>query len=274
MGKKVTPVSFDDALQYLHPIKTIWSPIPFTWVRLRRWPYRGDIAFVTAVKPSGIPSIMFIPRLSYTASLRKRKRGKRTIPTASLFDLGRARTAEGVDCVREVSVSRQLGDDDNPHTFTFWKYKDQYYNIHGFCEVFDADPALFAPINADPSINDLLSFSTGLTNEMFEEFAAPICNQTLQAGDNVYVFHRMSDVQGMFGKVAFISSSEALLLDETNLLVHVDLQFIRRYFKVGDYVRVFAGPHTGVEGWVVATEQLNVTVSKHDDHQSEQVSQF
>ena len=174
-----------------------------SWVRLRRYPYRGDLAFICSVKPSSLSAtvivILCIDFNSLAGNTGKRKRSH--CPIRSLFDANKVAAAYG----RE-SVQRR-----NTGVFIFKGdiYKDGYLEL----EV----ESLRTKVTL--SKEELLSFRFCplIPPDFVKHSLDLLCSETLHSSDNVKV--TKGALVGSLGRIHTVHQGEAKVLTSTNIRV-------------------------------------------------------
>ena len=233
----------DDGPRYLKEPPS-YTPVANSWVRLHRYPYRGDLAFIRSVQPSSLSAtVIVIPRIDFNslaANTGKRKRGHR--PIQSLFDANKVAAAYG----RE-SVQRR-----NPGVFIFKGdiYKDGYLELE--VESLRAE--------ATPSKEELLSFGFCplIPLDFVKRNLDLLHSETLNSGDTVKV--AKGALAGSLGRIHTVHQGEAEVLTSTNTRVTLPVSVLRRNFEVGDNVIVAIGKEAGMTGLVVSVIGENITL--------------
>uniref|UniRef100_A0A8C2GVJ2 Transcription elongation factor SPT5 n=1 Tax=Cyprinus carpio TaxID=7962 RepID=A0A8C2GVJ2_CYPCA len=238
-------VPIKEMTDVLKVVKEVTNLKPKSWVRLKRGLYKDDIAQVDYVEPSqNTISLKMIPRIdldrikarmSMKDWFAKRKKLKR--PTQRLFDAEKIRSLGG-----EVS-----------HDGDFMIFEGNRYSRKGF---------LFKSFAMSAVVRDsshLLWFwvQRGLTlnhNDFINSRKEREHN--LQAGDNVEVCE--GELINLQGKILSVDGNKITIMPKHEDLKD-PLEFpaheLRKYFRMGDHVKVIAGRFEGDTGLIVRVEE-------------------
>jgi len=219
------------------------------WVRLKRSVYKDDLAQVDYVDTAqGQAHLKLIPRIDYTRkrgalktadteNILKRKKAKR--PVAKLFD---------IDAIR--AIGGEVSNDGDFMIFEGNRYR------RGFLYKAFAISALL--INGvKPTLSELEKFEehpegvelseTVTNNEMLHGIAP---------GDNVEVCE--GELVNLQGKVIAIDGNKVTMMPQHQDLkdpIEFQAHELKKYFQVGDHVKVIAGRYEGDTGLVVRVEE-------------------
>lgn len=241
------------------------SPLPVKegdWVRVKvKGLYKDDIGYVlNADVPNSSAMVLLFPRLSYVKGLKNdRKNGLITRPPPALFDHNRARVVFGQISVRGNDATqsytfRKMSFQDGflKRVFPFRQLvmKDvhpTYKEIEGFC------PYL---MKTTPS------WDWSRSRWYRDDYLKGLC-----IGDRVRV------VQGQeMGRVGYVVdvkeygvvevqySTELNTNLDTDVRVELPAHHTVRAFRVGDYIRVRHGIHTGIRGDIVEIDKNTLRV--------------
>uniref|UniRef100_A0A131YYN5 Transcription elongation factor SPT5 n=1 Tax=Rhipicephalus appendiculatus TaxID=34631 RepID=A0A131YYN5_RHIAP len=228
---------------------------PKQWVRLKRGIYRDDLAQVDYVDTAqGQVNLKLLPRVDYTrprGALRstsnepeKRKKSKR--PAAKLFD---------VDAIRAVGGEVTTDGD-------FLIFEGNRYSRKGFLYKAFATSAIIAD-GVKPTLSELEKFEEqpeGLELELGEARKEEQ-GHSFAPGDNVEVAE--GELVHLQGKIISIDGNKITMLPKhEDLTDPLDFQAheLKKYFKMGDHVKVIAGRFEGDTGLIVRVEDNMVVL--------------
>lgn len=228
---------------------------PKQWVRLKRGIYRDDLAQVDYVDTAqGQVNLKLLPRVDYTrprGALRstsnepeKRKKSKR--PAAKLFD---------VDAIRAVGGEVTTDGD-------FLIFEGNRYSRKGFLYKAFATSAIIAD-GVKPTLSELEKFEEqpeGLELELGETRKEEQ-GHSFAPGDNVEVAE--GELVHLQGKIISIDGNKITMLPKhEDLTDPLDFQSheLKKYFKMGDHVKVIAGRFEGDTGLIVRVEDNMVVL--------------
>uniref|UniRef100_A0A8C1Q3W7 Transcription elongation factor SPT5 n=1 Tax=Cyprinus carpio TaxID=7962 RepID=A0A8C1Q3W7_CYPCA len=238
-------VPIKEMTDVLKVVKEVTNLKPKSWVRLKRGLYKDDIAQVDYVEPSqNTISLKMIPRIdldrikarmSMKDWFAKRKKLKR--PTQRLFDAEKIRSLGG-----EVS-----------HDGDFMIFEGNRYSRKGFlfksfamsAVVRDSSHLLWFWVQRGLTLNHNDFINTGKERE-----------HNLQAGDNVEVCE--GELINLQGKILSVDGNKITIMPKHEDLKD-PLEFpaheLRKYFRMGDHVKVIAGRFEGDTGLIVRVEE-------------------
>ncbi|KAK1899562.1 Transcription elongation factor SPT5 [Dissostichus eleginoides] len=224
-------VPIKEMTDVLKVVKEVTNLKPKSWVRLKRGLYKDDIAQVDYVEPSqNTISLKMIPRIDLDRikakmSLKdwfaKRKKFKR--PAQRLFDAEKIRSLGG-----EVS-----------HDGDFMIFEANRYSRKGFLFKSFAMSAVITD-GVKPTLSELEKFEDQPEGIDLEVSTSKEREHNLQAGDNVEVCE--GELINLQGKI---------LSDPLEFPAHE----LRKYFRMGDHVKVIAGRYEGDTGLIVRVEE-------------------
>ncbi|CAH1787389.1 unnamed protein product [Owenia fusiformis] len=229
---------------------------PKAWVRLKRGIYKDDLAQVDYVDP--VQNIVFlktIPRIDYTrmrGALRgtgdaeKRKRKRR--PAQKLFDVDSIRAIGG-----EVSSD---GD--------FLIFEGNKYSRKGFLYKNFVMSAIVAE-GVKPTLSELEKFEDQPDNMEMELIprsgGSGEVTHSFIPGDNVEVAE--GELINLQGKVISVDGNKIIMMPKHEDLKD-PLEFpaheLKKFFKMGDHVKVIAGRYEGDTGLIVRVEDSMVVL--------------
>lgn len=221
-----------------------------SWVRPKKGLYKGDIGFVRCFT-SELVDVVLVPRvcmeLPDPSSKGKRKRQLRDRPSRRLFNPAEIIKVFGP----EAAV---FGD--GTYLFKNEIYKDGY-----LCSLFDHSDLT---IEFNPTTDEIapLVVSSEFSSVALEKLVAKNTAAGLSIGDNVEIIS--GEPQGLRGKLANVEMDTVQITLESSSngsvhLIEIPRKDVRKYFEVGDYVKVKAGTEQGRSGWVVGCDRGSVT---------------
>ncbi|XP_042899207.1 transcription elongation factor SPT5 [Parasteatoda tepidariorum] len=223
---------------------------PKQWVRLKRGLYKDDLAQVDFVNVAqNFVHLKLIPRIDYTkkrGALRtsepeKRKKGRK--PPPKLFDVDAIRALGG-----EVSTD---GD--------YLIFEGNRFSRKGFLFKSFAKSALIID-GVKPTLSELEKFAEkndakGMEIEL-SETGQDDGSHSFSPGDNVEVCE--GELIHLQGRVITVDGNKVTMLP-THEDLKDPLEFpaheLRKYFKMGDHVKVIAGTYEGDTGLIVRVEE-------------------
>uniref|UniRef100_A0A7N8XYC3 Transcription elongation factor SPT5 n=1 Tax=Mastacembelus armatus TaxID=205130 RepID=A0A7N8XYC3_9TELE len=234
-------VPIKEMTDVLKVVKEVTNLKPKSWVRLKRGLYKDDIAQVDYVEPSqNTISLKMIPRIDLDRikakmSLKdwfaKRKKFKR--PAQRLFDAEKIRSLGG-----EVS-----------HDGDFMIFEGNRYSRKGFLFKSFAMSAVITD-GVKPTLSELEKFEDQPEGIDLER------EHNLQAGDNVEVCE--GELINLQGKILSVDGNKITIMPKHEDLKD-PLEFpaheLRKYFRMGDHVKVIAGRYEGDTGLIVRVEE-------------------
>ncbi|KFM58475.1 Transcription elongation factor SPT5, partial [Stegodyphus mimosarum] len=220
------------------------------WVRLKRGLYKDDLAQVDLLNHAqNYVLLKLIPRIDYSkkrGALRstdqeKRKKGRK--PPPKLFDVDAVRALGG-----EISTD---GD--------YLIFEGNRYSRKGFLFKSFAKSALIID-GVKPTLSELEKFAekndtAGMEIELSEGTGQDDASHSFSPGDNVEVcegelIHLQGRVIAVDGNKVTMLPSHEDLKDPLEFPAHE----LRKYFKMGDHVKVIAGTYEGDTGLIVQVE--------------------
>ncbi|XP_077549814.1 transcription elongation factor subunit Spt5 [Haemaphysalis longicornis] len=228
---------------------------PKQWVRLKRGIYRDDLAQVDYVDTAQSQvNLKLLPRVDYTrprgalrsASNEPEKRKKSKRPAAKLFD---------VDAIRAVGGEVTTDGD-------FLIFEGNRYSRKGFLYKAFATSAIIAD-GVKPTLSELEKFEEqpeGLELELGENRKEEQ-GHSFAPGDNVEVAE--GELVHLQGKIISIDGNKITMLPKhEDLTDPLDFQAheLKKYFKMGDHVKVIAGRFEGDTGLIVRVEENMVVL--------------
>uniref|UniRef100_A0A3P8WG91 Transcription elongation factor SPT5 n=1 Tax=Cynoglossus semilaevis TaxID=244447 RepID=A0A3P8WG91_CYNSE len=241
-------VPIKEMTDVLKVVKEVTNLKPKSWVRLKRGLYRDDIAQVDYVELSqNTISLKMIPRIDLDRIKAKmslkdwfaKKKYKR--PPQRLFDTEKIRSLGG-----EVS-----------HDGDFMIFEGNRYSRKGFLFKSFAMSAVITD-GVKPTLSELEKFEDqpeGIDLEVVTE-SGKEREHNLQAGDNVEVCE--GELINLQGKILSVDGNKITIMPKHEDLKD-PLEFpaheLRKYFRMGDHVKVIAGRYEGDTGLIVRVEE-------------------
>uniref|UniRef100_A0A670JFA7 Transcription elongation factor SPT5 n=1 Tax=Podarcis muralis TaxID=64176 RepID=A0A670JFA7_PODMU len=243
-------VPIKEMTDVLKVVKEVTNLKPKSWVRLKRGIYKDDIAQVDYVEPSQNQiSLKMIPRIDFDRikarmSLKdwfaKRKKFKR--PPQRLFDAEKIRSLGG-----DVASD---GD--------FLIFEGNRYSRKGFLFKSFAMSAVITE-GVKPTLSELEKFEDqpeGIDLEVVTESTGKEREHNFQPGDNVEVCE--GELINLQGKILSVDGNKITIMpkhEDLKDMLEFPAQELRKYFKMGDHVKVIAGRFEGDTGLIVRVEE-------------------
>ncbi|KAJ3555848.1 hypothetical protein NP233_g12109 [Leucocoprinus birnbaumii] len=257
----------NDVVSLFKPIRGVrcYTPRPNTWVRLRSWPFKNDLAFIQEVLQRDMLRVIVTPRLWYHRPPEFKQPRKR--PTAKPFNRSKALEISGPSSV----VTTGLGSTAKDHYFDirydFSPPNDSYtvYDSSGFQDLV-VDSSEYFALDVYPKLSEITPFMTCV----LILYAVKLLhirlaeNRRLKDGDRVLVVSTPQNINSVderhVGRIGFIDGiadtfAYVQLPDhDSGLLevVQVPLSSVRRHYKVGDYIKARTGSLHEQAGWVTS----------------------
>jgi ribosomal protein L24 len=241
-GKAITLVPEEECNQLIRMPSIPNAMVKGGWARIKRGHYKGDVAFVTAVKDDNV-RVLVVPRILYDVCPAW------TRAPPALFDADRARTIFGQDAVRQLNR-----DSDERYTFQQMTFKAGLLEqVFGMKELTSED--------VYPTLEEiqLFSQSSGWDRGARDAWEANRAAAALRERDRVQILS--GEFRGALGIVVNkrsdsvqiqLSHHDGNVLDE-DFRLELSVDQVRRFFKPGDYVRIREGAHAVRYGYVVKT---------------------
>ncbi|NWV12565.1 SPT5H factor, partial [Ptilonorhynchus violaceus] len=243
-------VPIKEMTDVLKVVKEVTNLKPKAWVRLKRGIYKDDIAQVDYVEPSQNQiSLKMIPRIDFDRikarmSLKdwfaKRKKFKR--PPQRLFDAEKIRSLGG-----DVASD---GD--------FLIFEGNRYSRKGFLFKSFAMSAVITE-GVKPTLSELEKFEDqpeGIDLEVVTESTGKEREHNFQPGDNVEVCE--GELINLQGKILSVDGNKVTIMpkhEDLKDMLEFPAQELRKYFRMGDHVKVIAGRFEGDTGLIVRVEE-------------------
>lgn len=243
---KMVPIK--EMTDVIRVIKEVTNLKPKSWVRLRRGLYRDDIAQVDRVELYRNTVILkMIPRIDLerikTKMSLKDWSAKKTYkrPAQKLFDVEKIKSLGG-----EVS-----------HDGDFFIYKGNRYNSKGFLFKHFTMSAVITD-GVKPTLSELDKFEEQPEGSDLKVIINPgdECEHNFQAGDNVEV--SAGDLVNLQGKILNVDEGRVTIMPRHKDLkdpLEFPAEELRKYFSLGDHVKVVAGRYEGDTGLIVRVEE-------------------
>ncbi|KAJ3576591.1 hypothetical protein NP233_g329 [Leucocoprinus birnbaumii] len=262
---EVKVVTRADSMKLLNRHPGSYTPRPNTWVHLKSWPFKNDLAFIQEVLQRDMLRVIIIPRLWYHRPPEFKQPGK--CPTAKPFNRSKALGITGPSSVVTIgsgSTAKHLYFDIR---YDFFPPNDSYtaYDSSGFQDLV-VDSSDYFAIDVYPKLSEITPFMTCVsipyTVKLLHIRLAE--NRRLKNGDRVLVVSTLKNINsvderhvGRTGIIDDIADTFACVqlpdLDSGLLeAVQVPLSSVRRHYKIGDYVKVRTGGLREQVGWVTS----------------------
>lgn len=247
---KLSITSHNNGIAYLESPALVWTPKVDSWIRLKRSPYRNDIAFILAVDPRDFRiNVVLVPRLHLSPKSNKRKR--------KALIKGPLDPEE----VKQKSGAASLTIEYAGESIKGYRFNGSYFDASGFLILEDLPHSSYHPSPALPSLQEITTFRRCTSIDQHHLNLAQQLHESrsFHEGDQVKVF--IGEVEGLTGFIKRLEGSTATLqLSCDDSCVEVPTTSIRRYFIVGDRVRVKSGVEEGKVGWVVDVNDKDYTI--------------
>uniref|UniRef100_A0A670YU81 Transcription elongation factor SPT5 n=1 Tax=Pseudonaja textilis TaxID=8673 RepID=A0A670YU81_PSETE len=243
-------VPIKEMTDVLKVVKEMTNLKPKSWVRLKRGIYKNDIAQVDYVEPSQNQiSLKMIPRIDFDRIkermsqkdwVAKCKKFKR--PPQRLFDAEKIRSLGG-----DVASD---GD--------FLIFEGNRYSRKGFLFKSFAMLAVITD-GVKPTLSELEKFEDqpeGIDLEVVTESTGKEREHNFQPGDNVEVCE--GELINLQGKILSVDGNKITIMpkhEDLKDMLEFPAQELRKYFKMGDHVKVIAGRFEGDTGLIVRVEE-------------------
>lgn len=227
------------------------------WVRLKRGLYKDDIAQVDFADPAqNLIHLKIIPRIDYTrmrGALKdskedekdgKKKKFKR--PAAKLFD---------IDAIR--SIGGELTNDGDFIVFESNRYRRGFLYKSFTINTVQVD-------GVKPTLSELEKFEEhpeGMEIQLSESTLAEEKGHNFAPGDVVEVIE--GDLCRLTGKITKIDGNKiSMMPNHEELESELDFQpyELKKFFKMGDHVRVISGRYEGDTGLIVRVEETHIVL--------------
>ncbi|XP_011410252.2 PREDICTED: transcription elongation factor SPT5-like [Amphimedon queenslandica] len=217
-----------------------------SWVRIKRGIYRDDIAQVDYVDTSRNKVVLkMLPRVDYTSKKgalkgtdddanRKRRKSR---PPAKLFD---------PEAIRELGGLISYDGD-------FLVFEGNHFRNGFMYKQFGMNAIIFEGVK--PTLGELEKFEATPEEVEVEVSGSAIGAAGLEPGDLVEVCE--GDLMHLQGSVISIDGNNVTVLPKHEDLrdpLEFNISELRKFFQVGDHVKVIAGRHEGETGLVVRIE--------------------
>lgn len=228
---------------------------PRAWVRMKRGIYKDDLAQVDIVYPSqNEVELKVIPRIDYTrprgmmrTSANQDVKKKKRRPAQKLFD---------VDAIRAIG-GEVTSDGD------FLMFEGNRYNRKGFLFKIFALSAIIGE-GVKPTLAELEKFEDapeGMQVELVPEKSENDIAHNFAPGDTIIVTE--GELKNLQGKIIQVNGNMITIMPKHETLKD-PLEFpyteIKKYFKMGDHVKVITGRYEGDTGLVVRVEDAYVVL--------------
>ena len=238
--RPMTLVPPDERVQ-LVSMPTVQNPLSEgTWVRIKKGKYKGDVGYIISVRNDVKVLLLLVPRIHYQEG------PVWTRPPQDLFYVDLARAVFG-----EHKVIRLAND-----TFLFQEQRfEGGLLVHSFRhEVLEVESAF-------PLLEEIELFgqSPCWDARARVKWEADVVAAALRVGDRVEITE--GELEGSVGRVTRKDNDRIEVqpldhcLEQRRFDIHLRVELlpsqVRRIFKIGDFIRVRCGNHTGQYGYIV-----------------------
>ncbi|NIG59893.1 hypothetical protein BU61_3499 [Pontoporia blainvillei] len=279
-------VPIKEMTDVLKVVKEVANLKPKSWVRLKRGIYKDDIAQVDYVEPSqNTISLKMIPRIDYDRIKARMSlvswgcaaSGERgclipllvakplslTLPTHAPFPTQKDWFAKRKKFKRppqrlfDAEKIRSLGGD-VASDGDFLIFEGNRYSRKGFLFKSFAMSAVITE-GVKPTLSELEKFEDqpeGIDLEVVTESTGKEREHNFQPGDNVEVCE--GELINLQGKILSVDGNKITIMpkhEDLKDMLEFPAQELRKYFKMGDHVKVIAGRFEGDTGLIVRVEE-------------------
>lgn len=262
------------------------------WVRMKGGVFKGDLAQVVAFEDQGARvTVKLVPRIDYaalqhelktalakengefTGKAPKRKLSKGVRPLPRLFDKQQIQELGGF-------ISSKGGTGNDPHSkYDF--FKNQKYKF-GF--MFRTVPSRSLVVECSPpTLDELdlfksrLSYDSDSDDDEDPTANAPVKKQVVCFLKDDRIVVTKGDLRNLTGRVLHsFGGMVAMMADSAELTEAMDFPItdVRKYFRVGDHVKVIAGKDKDETGLIVQICEKDETVVVFSDISSREMKLF
>lgn len=251
--RKATVIPPEIVLDYLGGQMSIWTPQAPGWVRLAKFPYRGDLAFIDNVDSRTLcATLLVVPRIDYILPEDRAPSRSKNPPPQAFFNAPAVHA-----CFGEESVEKRNS------VFIF----DKRIFVDGLLQTNSNETTVILE-NTTPTSEELYWFhrSSRVPARWLDTTLDLIRQHTIQVGNKVKVLsgaHRgaIADIMNIDGTAIQLEVSTSLLAPKVTF--SMSISDVRKHISVGDEVVVTAGPHARTTGWVIAVGDSNVQLFDH-----------
>lgn len=240
-------INMNEMTDVLKVTKEQASIRPKQWVRLKRGIYKDDLAQVDYVdQANGQAHLKLIPRIDYTrmrgalkdqtSENQKRKKGKR--PVAKLFN---------PEAIREIGGDI-TGDGD------FQVFEGNRYRSGFLYKNFTLSAILVDGVK--PSLTELERFEETDGGDIADTHVGDSKGHCFAPGDNVEVTE--GELVHLTGKILAVEGDKIVMMPKhDDLKDPLDFQAheLKKFFLVGDHVKVISGQFEGDTGLIVRVDE-------------------
>ncbi|PPQ83814.1 hypothetical protein CVT24_012313 [Panaeolus cyanescens] len=215
------------------------------WIRVKKGAYKNDPALVIDVEDKTI-SVLLVPRVSRQGRVQVPQHGLRVIPEPALYTEEEARMA-GCKVKRHDDTRFSTGVFDFEYGLLQKKLSRSAVTVAKVC----VSTRHFRLIERSGH-----PFTRTMTMPYLTEWS-------IKVGDAVVVsnFSQTGTIESMV-----LTSADVNFQDAGTL--RLEWRYIRKAFKIGDYVRVASGDYLGACGWVISINGDLVDIVIHQTHET------
>ena len=230
---------------------------PMSWVRIKRGKFAGDLAQVIEMEEGrNVALLKIIPRID----LANLKRSTKAVNPADKRKKMQARPPARLFKPEELS---HLGADIQKSR-GFWIFNNERYKDGYLFKELSVSSLDHEGIN--PTLDEITRFQSGNDNEDEVDLSglAILANNNnikFSKGDLVEVIE--GDLINLMGTVESVEGDKVTVIpkhEELKDKITFPAKQLRKFFRMGDHVKVIAGRHDGETGLIVGVEENIVTI--------------
>ncbi|KAJ3562057.1 hypothetical protein NP233_g9814 [Leucocoprinus birnbaumii] len=253
------------------------STVSNAWVRLKKRPFKNDLAFIQEVLQRDRLRVIVLPHPWYHKPPDFKQPRRR--PMARPFNRNQAIRTSGPSSVATLGSGLDMVYCYFDIRYSFFPPHDSYtsYDSSGFQNLV-VDRSEYFPIDVYPQLSDITPFmacaSISHTVKLLHLRLAD--NQRLKNGNRILIIPLPHNINAIcerhFGRTGILNGTTNTfayvhLVDaDSGLLetIQVPLTSIRRHYKIGDYIKAYAGSIQERAGWVTSISQTEEHITIYD----------
>jgi len=231
-----------------------YTPSTYTWVRIRKGTYRGDIGYVHQVDPRTLHmDIVVVPQVNFDHSSKWKWGGQ---PPQWHFDTD--------------TVTKRWGAKSLEKQNKLWIFHNEIYTADGYHLWNDVDSKFLNHLFCLPSHSKLEDFNrcNKILIAIYKATSHDIAAKTIHSGDHVLVLD--GKCKGLEGNICSSQDGEAKIFIPSQDLFHIlCLTELWQEFKISDSVMLTFRPDAGLVAFVL--NSLDDVLSLHNQETSMEV---